>query len=188
MNTGINLVKQVHSNLDKTITKGEACFDATTGNGYDTLKLAHLVGSTGEVFAIDIQSKAIESTKELLCENQLEESVHLFEGCHSKFDDFLPSAFRGKLATVVFNLGYLPGGEKSIKTQISTTLTAVIKAYEWLRLGGFMSVLAYRGHNGGHEEANSIEKLIESKGWKCKKTEGRQNSSISPILYWIKKT
>ena len=89
----MNLVKQVHSNLDKTITR-EACFDATTGNGYDTLKLAQLVGSTGEVFAIDIQSKAIENTKELLSENQLEETVHLFEGCHSKFDDFLPSAFR----------------------------------------------------------------------------------------------
>ena len=184
MNTGINLVKQVHSNLDKTITKGEACFDATTGNGYDTLKLAQLVGSTGEVFAIDIQSKAIENTKELLSENQLEETVHLFEGCHSKFDDFLPSAFREKLATVVFNLGYLPGGEKTIKHKHR-------RPNSGRNMNGFVLVDFFRiglSWPNLHEEAIRLKKLIESKGWKCKKTEGRQNSSISPILYWIKKT
>ena len=37
------------------VQEGDLCIDATMGNGNDTLLLSRLCGSTGKVFAFDIQ-------------------------------------------------------------------------------------------------------------------------------------
>lgn len=50
----------------QAVTSGDCVVDATCGNGRDSVKLANLVGSTGEIHAFDIQQSAIEETRELL--------------------------------------------------------------------------------------------------------------------------
>lgn len=50
---------------------------------------------------------------------------------------------------VAFNLGYLPGGDKKIKTESETTLLALEAAKKILARGGLISILAYVGHFGG---------------------------------------
>jgi hypothetical protein len=50
---------------------------------------------------------------------------------------------------VAFNLGYLPGGDKQLKTGAETTLRALKAASNVLQAGGLISVVAYTGHPGG---------------------------------------
>lgn len=50
---------------------------------------------------------------------------------------------------VAFNLGYLPGGNKSIITVSDTTLSALKAAERILMPGGLISLVVYIGHPGG---------------------------------------
>lgn len=50
---------------------------------------------------------------------------------------------------VAFNLGYLPGGDKTIITQSETTLKALEVAKSIMVPGGLISLVVYVGHPGG---------------------------------------
>jgi hypothetical protein len=50
---------------------------------------------------------------------------------------------------VAFNLGYLPGGDKTIITKPETTLIALEAAKGILMAGGLISLVVYVGHPGG---------------------------------------
>jgi hypothetical protein len=74
--------------------------------------------------------------------------------------EILPPETRGSAHAIVFNLGYLPGGDKSIVTTASSTLAALTTAMRWLAVDGLLAVTAYRGHPGGMKEANEVEQLL----------------------------
>jgi hypothetical protein len=57
---------------------------------------------------------------------------------------------------MMFNLGYLPGGDHQLVTRAERTVLALQNACELLADGGVLSVLAYRGHPGGREEAQAV--------------------------------
>ena len=57
-----------------------------------------------------------------------------------------------------FNLGYLPGGDKSITTSTETTLDAIKAALEILNIDGVISITMYSGHEAG---ANEKARLLE---------------------------
>ncbi|CAL2240663.1 unnamed protein product [Prunus armeniaca] len=50
---------------------------------------------------------------------------------------------------VAFNLGYLPGGDKTIIIESETTLKALEVAKSIVVLGGLISLVVYVGHPGG---------------------------------------
>ena len=62
----------------------------------------------------------------------------------------------------MFNLGFLPGGDKNLITQTEGTLSALSQVLVWLSEGGLLSVVAYPGHEGGREEADAIESWMAS--------------------------
>eukprot|EP00879_Flechtneria_rotunda_P019227 GHRR01020188.1.p1 GENE.GHRR01020188.1~~GHRR01020188.1.p1 ORF type:complete len:220 (+),score=80.15 GHRR01020188.1:216-875(+) len=113
----------------QVLQPGDIAVDATCGNGNDTLFLAQLVGPTGTVYGIDLQASAVESTKDFLQQHlaAAKPQLHIMQGCHSQMQQLVGS----NLAKIVaFNLGYLPGGEKSITTQAGSTIAAVEAALE----------------------------------------------------------
>ncbi len=75
---------------------------------------------------------------------------------HARIDELLPAGDRGRIAAVMFNLGYLPGSDHQLVTQSSSTLRALTIAWDWLRPGGILSVIAYPGHPGGLEETLAV--------------------------------
>lgn len=131
--------------------------DATCGNGFDTLFLASLVGTEGRVVAIDIQPQAIEITRNKLNGEKIGPQVALYCGCHSRLDDYLNSEAITEVAVSMFNLGYLPFGNKEIITNKETTLLAVERAFQRLAISGILTILSYPGHPGGQEEQLAIE-------------------------------
>lgn len=45
-----------------------------------------------------------------------------------------------------YNLGWLPGGDKSITTELEDTLESIEAARRLVKSGGMISVMLYRGH------------------------------------------
>lgn len=172
-----------HAVVREHLRAGDVAVDATVGNGHDTYFLAGLVGPTGRVFGFDIQAEAVRRTEMLLKENGLA-NVTLTRGDHSRMAELLPADVRGHVAVVMFNLGYLPGGEKTITTGPPTTLAALDAAVSVLREGGLLSVVAYRGHPGGLAEADAVRDHLRRYG----PTETPASESpVSPVLFAVRK-
>lgn len=143
-----------HELLKNHISPGDYVVDATVGNGHDTVKLAQLVGQTGTVFGFDIQEQAIEETKKKLLLTGLTEQVKLYHLGHEKLNEIIDDSV--KLSAIVFNLGYLPKGDKSIITQSKTTIEALNQGLKRLRKSGLILLMIYHGHPGGAEEKNAV--------------------------------
>ncbi len=135
------------------LREGDLAVDATCGNGHDTLLLAELVGNTGRVWAFDIQEEAVKRTAARLAEAGLTDRVELLHRGHESMADHV----RGELGAVVFNLGYLPGGDQSVVTRPETTLAAFEQALKRLRPGGILAVSVYPGHDGGASERRTVD-------------------------------
>jgi SAM-dependent methyltransferase len=142
-----------HLILRHYLREGDLGVDATCGNGHDTLLLAELVGSAGRVWAFDIQEQAINQTARRLADAGLAERVELLLGGH----ETLAEHVSGELGAVVFNLGYLPGGDQAIITRPETTLAAFGQALGLLRPGGILAVSVYPGHDGGASERRTVD-------------------------------
>ena len=67
---------------------------------------------------------------------------------------------RSGFSAAMFNLGYLPAGDKSIRTSAANSVRAIRAAVERLVPGGILTVLAYTGHAGGAEEADAVAELL----------------------------
>ncbi len=143
--------------LADRLRPGDLVVDATAGNGHDALFLCRQVLPGGHVFAFDLQAAAVASSRARLLENNVSETdFTLLHAGHETLSKHLPERHCGRLAAVMFNLGYLPGSDKSLITRTPTTLAAVAQALDWLRPGGLMTVVVYPGHAGGAEEAREI--------------------------------
>ena len=136
----------------QVIVPGDRAVDATMGNGWDTLFLAEMVGEEGRVFGFDVQAAAVVSTRKKLVKAELLERCELFERGHEEMAEVVPD----EVGAVMFNLGYLPYAEKEVTTRRETTLKALEVAARLLRAGGILTVICYRGHPGGQEEAAGV--------------------------------
>ena len=145
-----------HFLTEKRVGAGDWVVDGTAGNGHDTLFLAQLVGSTGRVFAFDLQAAAIDSTRIRLREAGCLGVCTLIHAGHETLAQRLPAEAKGRLAACLFNLGWLPGFDKTCITRTETTLLALRAALDWLRPGGLLTVVVYPGHAGGDEESQAI--------------------------------
>jgi predicted methyltransferase len=142
--------------LEKAVKSGDITVDATLGNGHDTLFLANMVGETGKVFGFDIQEEAIQTTKQRLQQNNLaNRAVLLLEG-HENLLHAIPTDFHGKVTGAIFNLGYLPGSDKTIVTKPETTIAAIQQLLEIMSSGGIIILVIYHGHSGGDTERDSL--------------------------------
>ena len=82
-------------------------------------------------------------------------------GDHAQVLASLKARFAGQAKAIIFNLGYLPGSDKSIQTQPQSTRHALDAAQQLLHPRGILLVTAYRGHTGGQEEADCVAQWME---------------------------
>lgn len=146
--------------LKNTLIPGDVVVDATVGNGNDTVLLATLVGKYGTVYGFDLQEQAIKKTKEKLLLTGLSNQVKLFQQGHETIGSALPE--NTLLAGAIFNLGYLPNGDKTVITTGKTTLIAVKEILPRLRKGGLLLIVVYYGHEGGKLEKGQILSFVQT--------------------------
>ena len=99
--------------LERVIGPGDTAVDATMGNGHDTLTLCRLVGPAGRVYAFDVQRDAVERTRERLRDAGMLDRASLFCLGH----ECMAEVVKTPVTAVVFNLGWLPGGDHAVTTR-----------------------------------------------------------------------
>ncbi|MDD5113737.1 MAG: class I SAM-dependent methyltransferase [Methylobacter sp.] len=161
MNKRITLVNVAHELLAERLQPGDIAIDATVGNGYDTLFLAEQVAETGKVFGFDIQHAALQAAQEKCQQANLQNRVSLIQASHADMAEHIPEAQHGYISAIMFNLGYLPGGDKTVITQTDSTLSALTAAIRLLSPRGLITLLAYPGHQGGDQETEQVSRWCE---------------------------
>ena len=136
----------------RVLKEGDCAVDATMGNGHDTLLLCQLVGETGHVDAFDVQQQALDNTRALLAANGLESRATLHHAGHEHMGDLVPHSVQ----LVMFNLGWLPGSDKQVRTQWPTTRKALDAALQLLTPLGLCVLCVYPGHPEGEEERQQL--------------------------------
>lgn len=175
-----------HLFLQSFLRDGQLAVDATCGNGHDTLLLAGLVGASGHVWGLDIQPEAIAETGRRLAEAALADRVTLLPVGHERMAEHLNLPVQA----VLFNLGYLPGGDRAVITRPETTSAALKQALHLLSPGGILLATVYPGHDGGAEEQSAVECFASSlppRHYHCWRM-GQTNVAVhAPYLLLIQK-
>lgn len=178
-----------HSYWRQILQGGETVIDATCGNGCDLLTLSELVlqETAGHVIGYDIQEEAIEKSWMLL-RSKLKPSqfarIDLKQMSHVHLP-FPPNSIK----LIVYNLGYLPGGTKTLTTKKDTTLESLNKALPLITPGGALSITCYPGHDEGGEEEKLIlewSKKLSPKVWSVCYHQW-VNRTLSPSLFLIQR-
>ena len=142
-----------HHFIREHVKQGDICIDATAGNGNDTQLLCELVGEHGKVFAFDIQEKAVQHTKERLEQAKLLPRAEVLLESHVNMKHYVEE---DAISCIVFNFGYLPGGDHSLATRKDTSIQAIHEGLTLLKKGGMMSLCIYSGGDSGFEERDAI--------------------------------
>lgn len=164
MRSRFQITQYCHNFMKDYIHEGDVCIDATTGNGNDTEFLCRLVGEKGHVYGFDIQEEAIRSTKERLEKAGLGSTVTLYQTGHQHMKEYV----KEEAAAIMFNFGYLPGGDHQVSTRAETSIQAVQQGLELLKTGGVMNLCIYSGKDTGYEEKDALLsylKELDSKKW-----------------------
>lgn len=184
------LTQQAHAAVAEVLQQGDTAIDATAGNGHDTEFLSRCVGANGHVYAIDIQRQALDNTAQRLKRNA-RHNVVLLEANHADLRQLLPLEKHGSVATVMFNLGYLPGGDKQLITGPETSIRAIQDALLVLRSGGLLTIIAYPGHPGGATEVAAVRHLCDTlpANTTVRQTCGaaRDTGRATPLLFVLRK-
>ena len=142
--------------LERAVRPGDTAVDATMGNGHDTLALCEAVGPEGRVYAFDIQEKAAEETERLLHDAGISGRARIIRAGHEHMKEYV----KEPVNAVVFNLGWLPGGDHSVTTRWETTFRAAEVALELLAPGGVLVICAYPGHAEGDRERQGLAAFL----------------------------
>ena len=184
MSNFVSLTQMAQQAVAAVLQPGSLAVDATVGNGHDTLFLAHSVAPGGRVAGFDIQPRALQDTRSRLAKAGLEPLCLMYLNGHQHMLDLLPTDWYGSVSVVMFNLGYLPGGDKTLTTMPETTLVALDQAVSLLRIGGLISVLVYRGHAGALDEATAVTAWMDGLDRRYRVS---CHDSPGPVLYLIRR-
>lgn len=182
----INPIETVKKITSYYVKEGQTVVDCTVGNGNDILMLTKLIGEKGRAYGFDIQPLAINTTKDLLAKYELEKRAILIQDGHENIDKYI----KEKINLVIYNLGYLPKGDKSIKTNFLTTLESIKKALTLLDNNGILLITCYTGHEGGlieKEEVESYLKSLDQKKYNVIEFNFINQKNNPPILYGVEK-
>jgi len=153
--------------VGKAVSEGAIVVDATVGNGHDTVFLASLVGEAGHVYGFDIQESALQSARMRIEKSGYADRVTLFHGGHVRAAQLLARDADGQVLAAMFNLGYLPGGDRGVVTTAEATLTALQSICGLLQPHGIITVHIYTGHEGGQSEGHAVMEWASSLPWEA---------------------
>ena len=142
-----------HHFIRDHVKAGDICIDATAGNGNDTQVLCELVGEQGKVLAFDIQEVAVENTRKRLKDAGLDARTEVYLESHENMAKY---AKENSVSCIVFNFGYLPGGDHNLATGKESSIAAIWEGLKLLKKGGMMSLCIYSGGDSGFEERDAI--------------------------------
>lgn len=151
MTRNVHLIIEAH--LKEWGKENLIAMDGTLGNGHD-LEFLNSQKQISTIYGFDIQEQAIEESKKRI--NNTTKTIHFIQDSHHHLDNYIFS----NIDLALFNLGYLPGADKSIVTKVETTLEAIEKTIEKLSNCGMLLIMTYPGHEEGLKEHDRIRTYV----------------------------
>lgn len=182
-----NALNYSHFLLTNSVQKNDFVVDATVGNGHDTEFLAQLVGEKGHVIGFDVQKSGLDNTKNRLLKKNLNNVELILDG-HQNIENYIMDTTI--IGGAIFNLGYLPGADKSIITHGQTTLQAINAILPHLKDNGLIVLVVYYGHDGGQNEVDQLidfTKNLPQKQYHVLKYEFINQANTPPYVLAIQK-
>lgn len=144
--------------IDSHINHNSIVIDATCGNGNDTAYFAQHVPN-GFVYGFDIQEQAILNTHKKIKDYS---NVKLIQSGHENAKLHIPAEHHGHIDVAIFNLGYLPKGNKEIVTKPETTIMAINEIFDILSIEGIIILVIYHGHEEGKIEKEALLEFLQN--------------------------
>jgi Putative rRNA methylase. len=147
-----NITDLAHHIVKNFCRSFDTAIDATLGNGYDT---DFLLQYFKKVYSFDIQKDAVDNYS-----RKFEDADHLIliNGSHEYFDRYITDT----VDCIMYNLGFLPGGDKSITTKSQSTIESMKKGIELLKSGGLITIAIYNGHPEGKNEEKELHSFMST--------------------------
>lgn len=139
-----DISKLAHFIINEFLEEKFVAIDGTLGNGFDT---DFLSDNFDKVYSFEIQKEACAKYKE-----KNKSNVEVINDSHHLFKDYVTD----KVDCIMYNLGFLPGGDKGITTVHTTSLESIKCGLELLKSGGIMTICIYKGHDEGKIEESCI--------------------------------
>ena len=146
------IIPFAHSKIKEYLSKDDIAVDMTAGNGNDTLLLATLAK---HVYSFDIQENAIANTRKLLEKNEQHNITTILDS-HENVGKYVKEPIK----CAVYNLGYLPKGDKTITTTASSTLKSLDNLLPLIKKNGLISITVYIGHDEGSVESDYVKEYV----------------------------
>ncbi len=160
--------------------------DCTAGSGNDTIFLSEIGGLYGKVYAFDIQDEAINRVRAKIDRLNIENVVLICDS-HERLDQYI----EGQIDCAVFNLGYLPGSDRSITTRPDSTIRALESVLSKIKKEGLVTVVSYSTHPGGELEYIKLNEYLvglNEKYFKVTRIGHLNSTKPGPVLFVIQKT
>lgn len=141
-----NITDLSHHIIKNFIDNKVVALDGTLGNGGDC---DFLSDNFHKVYAFDIQEAAINQYK---IKNR--KNVTLILDSHENVNSYINEG----IDAAIYNLGFLPGGDKNITTKVDSTLKSIEAALKLLNSGGILIIAVYIGHEEGAREGDALLK------------------------------
>lgn len=144
------IINFAHLFLDELTDSSKILIDFTLGNGHDS---AYFISKVKKLYAFDIQQQALDQSRK---NYPILNNANLILDSHENIDYYIKNFDLG-----IFNLGYLPHGDKSVTTTAKSTIEALSKAIHLLNPNGRIVIVVYIGHLEGKIESQSILGFLE---------------------------
>ncbi len=132
--------------------------DMTCGNGNDSLYILNAIEGA-KLLALDLQREAVDRTIALLSSNHPTRNWKVLQRDHSEISEIS----KDPADLYIYNLGYLPGGDKTIITRPESTVQSLRAVTSGLLTpGGAILLTHYVGHDGGPEELHAVEEYVKT--------------------------
>lgn len=154
--------------------------DATCGKGYDTEFLCSL--GFAQVVGFDVQPRALHITQQRL-QDAGWQNARLMLKNHSAIAQEIDQ----EIDCAMFNLGYLPGTDKTITTETESSIQALEQTLCRMAAHGIISILCYPGHPEGARETAAVRAWLEGiqDHWQVLTIESESVSNRTPVLFLI---
>ena len=100
-----------------------------------------MTGNGGKVYAFDIQEEALDHTRQRLEKAGYQECAVLIQDGHERMKEYVTES----VSAIVFNFGYLPGGDHQIATRPDTSVHLQRWGYRIRRTGCTSGICAGSG-------------------------------------------
>lgn len=168
-----------HDIIDKYVKNNNIAIDCTLGNGHDS---DFLCERFVKVYSFDIQESAIQNYSK----NKRDNNIIIYDS----HENILKYVKEESVDCIVYNLGFLPGGDKNITTLAESTLNSIKNTLDILNKNGLILICSYLGHREGMREKEILLpflKELDKSKYGVVAHEFINRSETAPMLFVVER-